>query len=223
MDETRVNWWMDDTSRWHQGYPPTGWRQSEDGRWHPPGGDDDPTEEMWQDPETGPAHRARGTGSPANAGWAGRPGWARLAVLASMAVLAVVVVIGAAALTDGGGGDDEDTATGDVTTTVAPSTSVATTPPQVSSSSGSGTPASDGSDPPAPPTTARATTTTNRPSTTAPATTSPPPTDPGVHLSAACAPEGATAITQDGVPVTCTTQKCHGAPFDNPRWRRTAC
>jgi hypothetical protein len=224
MDETRVNWWMDDTSRWHRGFPPTGWWQSEDGRWHPPGEDDEPTEEMWQVPQEGAAHRARGTGSTIIAGVRERA-WARLAVLASMAILAVVVVVGAAAITGRGGGD-QDAATGDVSTTVAPSTSVASAPtalPPGSASSGSGTPASGDSDPSAPPTTARATTTTTRPSTTAPPTTSPPPTTPSVRLSAACSPEGATAVSDDGIPVTCTTQKCHGAPFDSPRWRRTAC
>ena len=55
------------------------------------------------------------------------------------------------------------------------------------------------------------------------APTTPPPPGTGVRQGSACSPEGATAITQDGVPMTCTAQKCHGAPFDSPRWRRTAC
>ena len=36
-----------------------------------------------------------------------------------------------------------------------------------------------------------------------------------MHQGEPCSPEGATAVTSDGVPMTCTTQKCHGAPFDS--------
>jgi hypothetical protein len=219
MDETRVNWWMDDTSRWHRGYPPAGWRQAADLRWHPPRDDDEPTDEMEQTPPDGVPRHAQGTGSHASArGWRG-PRWALVAVLASVAALAVVV-IAVAAITDGSGRDDRVTATANVPTTLTPTTAPFTpTAPPGSSSSVAGDP----TDPPAPPTTARATTSTTSLPTSAPATTSPPPTDPPVQLSAPCSPEGATAVSADGVPLTCTTQKCHGAPFDSPRWRRTAC
>ena len=218
MDETHVNWWMDDTSRWHRGFPPIGWWQAEDGRWHPPGDDDELTEEVREVPHAGAAHLAGGWG------W---PRWARIAVLASVAIVAIVVVA-AAALTDGG--SDGETVTADVSTTVAPSTTAPVAiapgpaPSAVSPSTG------DDTDPPAPPTTQRASTTQGVPTTTTgpppdpgPAPTSPPPSNPAVHQGEACSPEGATAVSSDGVPLTCTTQKCHGAPFDSARWRRTAC
>jgi hypothetical protein len=215
MDETSVNWWMDHTSRWHRGFPPASWWQAEDGRWHPPGHDDDPTEEVREVPSAGGAHLADGWG------W---PLWARIAVLASVALVAIVVVA-AAAITDGGGDGDGETVTADVSTTIAPSTTApAPTPPGSVSSVGS-PPAGDGTDPPATPTTVRAPTTTTATTQAppGPAPTSPPPSDPGVHQGEPCSPEGATAVTSDGVPMTCTTQKCHGAPFDSARWRRTAC
>ncbi len=137
MDETRVNWWMDHTSRWHRGFPPAGWWQAEDGRWHPPGHDDDPTEEVREVPSAGGAHLADGWG------W---PRWARIAVLASVALVAIVVVA-AAAITDGGGDGDGETVTADVSTTVAPSTTApAPTPPGSVSSVGS-SPAGGDTDP----------------------------------------------------------------------------
>ena len=225
MDETRVNWWMDDTSRWHRGLPPAGWRQADDGRWHPLG-DDEPTEEMAQTPPAGAAHLAVDRSPDVAGGW-GWPRWARVAVLASVVLVAVVVIAGAA-MTGGGGEDDGAVVTGGSTTTTtagtsaAPATEPSATDPQAASGGPSTT---EGSDPPAPDTTEPVPTTTTVapevPPTPAP-TTSPPPA-PGARLGSPCSPEGATAITQDGVPMTCTAQKCHGAPFDSPRWRRTAC
>jgi hypothetical protein len=44
-----------------------------------------------------------------------------------------------------------------------------------------------------------------------------------VHPGALCSPEGATALSDEGVPLTCTTQKCHGTPFNQPRWRAATC
>jgi hypothetical protein len=221
MDETHVNWWMDDTSRWHRGFPPAGWWQAEDGRWHPPGDDDEPTEEMQEVPTGGAAHLAGPRSPTVVAGW-GWPPWARIAVLTSIAILAVVVVA-AAAITDSGGDGDGETVTADVSTTITPSTASTTSTgaPGSASSVASASPGDD-TDPSAPPTTARSTTSAP-PQTSAPTTTSPPPTDPGVRQGAPCSPEGATAVTQEGVPMTCTTQKCHGAPYDSARWRRTAC
>jgi hypothetical protein len=219
MDDIRVNWWMDDTSRWHRGFPPTGWWQAEDGRWHPPDHDDEPTQQVWEVPPDGGAHLADGWG------W---PRWARVAVLASVAIVAVVVVA-AAAITDGGGGNDQATVTAETTTSVTPSTSAASSA-STAAPPGSAPSEATTSNPPAPNTTARAapTTTAPPPRSTAPTTTSPPPTSPpptnaGIRQGVPCSPEGATAISQDGVPMTCTTQKCHGAPYDSARWRRTAC
>jgi hypothetical protein len=54
-----------------------------------------------------------------------------------------------------------------------------------------------------------------------PTTTAPPTTD--IHPGAPCSPEGAVAVTSDGMSLVCTTQKCHGAPFADPRWRRADC
>jgi serine/threonine-protein kinase len=210
MDETRVNWWMDAGSQWHRGFPPSGWWQAEDGRWHPPGDDEEPTGEMREIPQAGAAHLAAD-------GW-GWPRWARNAVLASVALIAIVVVA-TAAITDSGGDGDGATVTADSSTTVTPSTVAAPSPETAAPpSSVAGTSIGEGTDRPAPPTT-RATTTT----TAAPRTSSPTSPAAGVRQGAPCSPEGATAVSQDGVPMTCTPQKCHGAPYDSARWRRTAC
>jgi hypothetical protein len=222
MDETRVNWWMDASSHWHRGLPPEDWWQAEDGRWHPPG-DDDPTGEMRDGPPAGAAHFAGGARSPdPEAGW-GWPGWARAAVLASVALVAVVAVA-AAAITDGGGGDDEARTT---TTLAGGSTAGPTTEvPQTTSTVVAGA-SGEVVDPSAP--------TTDRSSTTRPTSTSisppisaaPAPTRPpssaGLRPGAPCSPVGATAVSDSGEPMTCTVEKCRGAPFDEPRWRRTTC
>jgi hypothetical protein len=75
--------------------------------------------------------------------------------------------------------------------------------------------------PPTPPPTARP------PATTAAPTTSPPATQPrpggNVTPGAFCSPAGATGTSADGVPMTCSTEKCHGTPHEQPRWRRTNC
>jgi hypothetical protein len=44
-----------------------------------------------------------------------------------------------------------------------------------------------------------------------------------VHPGAFCSPAGATGMSADGVPMTCSTAKCDGTPYDQPRWRRTNC
>ncbi len=226
MDERRVSWWMDAGSDWHRGFPPSGWWQAEDGRWHPPG-DDEPTVEMREGPSAVAAHLAGGPRSPTVVGGWGWPRWARIAVLASVALIAVGVV-GTAAITDGGGDDDQATVTASTTTTDTPDTSAGSptptnTPP--GSASVASPPTSDDTAPPAPPTTAQATTTTTAVSQAppTPAPTNPLPSDPGVRQGESCSPEGATAVSPEGVPMTCTTQKCHGAPFDSARWRRSAC
>ena len=54
-----------------------------------------------------------------------------------------------------------------------------------------------------------------------PTTTVPSVND--IHPGAPCSPEGAVAVTGDGMSLVCTTQKCHGAPFGDPRWRRAEC
>ncbi len=61
--------------------------------------------------------------------------------------------------------------------------------------------------------------------TTTPPVTTPPTTPPqlGVHSGAFCAPEGATGVETAGTPMTCSTQKCDGTPYDQARWRKTVC
>jgi hypothetical protein len=218
MSDSHVTWWMDASCRWHQGIPPPEWWQAPDGRWHPPA-PDDTTAETTLSPPVGGAHLAGG-GRRTNLwdtyrGW---PRWARLAGPVAAAIL-TIGVLGAAATEGFREGDPETTATEQATTSTEAET--ATTAPSVA------TPA------------ATATTTASVPSTTAlpspdptPTTipvpapahpTTPDPTNNDIHPGAPCSPEGATALSGDGVPLTCATQKCHGAPYSQPRWRRTAC
>jgi hypothetical protein len=221
MDETHANWWMDAGSQWHRGFAPPSWWQAEDGRWHPPG-DDDATGEMRDGPPTGAAHFAGGAHSPDPVGGWGWPGWARGAVLASVAVLAVVVV-GAAAITDGGRDDDQ---AGTTTTVVAGSAAPSTTGGRQTTSTSAAGSGRDVVDPSTPTSTQRTSTTTSTsvaPSTSAAPAPTRPPADAGVRPGGACSPAGTTAVSVDGTPLICTVEKCHGAPFDDPRWRRTTC
>ena len=218
-----VNWWMDASCRWHQGLPPPGWWQAHDGRWHPPA-PDDVTAEMTISPPVAGAHVARsGQRASLLETYRAWPRWARLAGPVAASFL-VVGGLGAAAAADLGRNDPEVVATDDPTTTTAPGT--AATPPNAAG---------------APPTaTTVATTTAAVPSGTGTAQPDPtettvavdpaagPPTTPGptnndVHQAAACSPEGATALSSDGTSLVCTTHKCHGAPFSEPRWRRADC
>jgi hypothetical protein len=211
-----AKWWMDAGSKWHQGLPPPGWCQAPDGRWHPPGSDDT-TDEMTVTSADGGAHLRAG-------GWRGSlwqtyrtwPQWARLA--APIAILVLTVGVLTAAATGGLLNDDEGTTAADL---AAPATTVA------SASGGTARSTTTPTD---------AATTASVPSTTAPAqgepvpTTAPEPpppttgtTDNDFHPGGRCSPEGATSVSSDGIPLTCTTQKCRGAPFPELRWRRTAC
>lgn len=93
-------------------------------------------------------------------------------------------------------------------------------------------------------TTEASTSTTAAPVATSPPTTSPPQTSPPqtsppqtsppqtappttqrqtVHPGAYCSPAGATGYSANGEPMTCSTQKCDGTPYDQPRWRKTNC
>jgi hypothetical protein len=38
-----------------------------------------------------------------------------------------------------------------------------------------------------------------------------------------CSPAGTTGTSADGVPMICSTEKCHGKPYKQPRWRRRSC
>ncbi len=224
MSDSHVNWWMDANSRWHQGRPPPDWRQGSNGRWYPPTSDD-PTAEVTISPPLGGVHLA-GDGRRRNRvetyrAW---PRWARIAAPLSVAILALGAV-GAAAAAGLREADPKTSADESAITTepeisaIAPETATAapnyTTP--VATTTTTAAPATTAPAQPDP-----------TPTTVAPVPTSPPPTSPSpsrgsVQPGALCSPEGATALSDDGVPMTCTTQKCHGAPFSQPRWRKATC
>jgi hypothetical protein len=228
MEETIGDWWMDAGSKWHRGRPLAGWWQADDGRWHAPDDyddydGDDPSGEIEFDPPAGAAHFAGGSPPPDPERGRGWPRWARRAVLASLAIV-VVAGVGAAAMIDG---DPEQNQAG-TTTTVVAGDAVPSSPgpqdPQTTSTVAASS-SSDSEDPSASPTTERApdTVSTIDRSPTSTPSTSPPPSNAAARPGAICSPEGATAVSAAGVPLTCTVEKCHGAPFDAPRWRRTAC
>jgi hypothetical protein len=228
MSDSHGNWWMDAGARWHQGYPPPDWWQADDGRWHPPAFDD-PTEETTIDPPAGGAHLARG-GRRTNVleAYRGWPRWAQLAGPVVGTILALGV-LGAAA-TEGLREDDADTTIGQITTTTEPGTSTSvdqatvapaapTTGATTTTASVSGTDAS--TQPELTPTTVASPPAPPPPTTPVPTTSA--PTNNDIHPGAPCSPEGSTAVSADGIPLTCTRQKCHGAPYSEPRWRRTTC
>jgi hypothetical protein len=70
--------------------------------------------------------------------------------------------------------------------------------------------------------------------TTAPPETTAPPPPPettttaassggSVHPGSYCSPAGAEGTSENGTPMTCSTESCDGKPYDQPRWRRTTC
>jgi serine/threonine-protein kinase len=139
-----------------------------------------------------------------------------------VASLLVVGLLGTAATQAPWSGDEEGAAADRATTAAQADT---TTAPPDGTDSTIGTisattapPAPDSTAPPGPEPTSTTVTPTTVPR---PPTTGPPADD--VHPGGPCSPVGATAITADGVPVVCTAEKCHGAPFSEPRWRRAAC
>ena len=234
-----AGWWQAEDGRWHPAdddrYPPghDGPTQDHDPtqEYDPLHGDDDPvhghdpTQEIGERPFPGAAHLAGGPRSAATEdGW-GWPPWARIAVLAAMVVIATLVV-GLAALTDDPD-DSGEAVTGTSTTlpldvTTAPTTAGSDGPRATSAAPGTEG-RDDGASAPSTSRPAPSATTASPQTPSAPATTTPPPSAGGIRPGAGCSPEGATALSQDGVPMTCTTHKCHGAPFETPRWRRTAC
>jgi len=164
-----------------------------------------------------------------------RPAWVLVSVLVALLVAAIGVV-GVMAQTD----DGIDGETGPMVDPAPPSSA----PPH------STTTATADGDPLAPAVTIAppvSTTTVPRPSTTVPrrpsttvprrpSTTVPPPDTTITPPSTApnpggpparegwrCSDVGATAVTSNGTPVTCSTTACDGDPYDQPRWRRTIC
>jgi hypothetical protein len=150
------------------------------------------------------------------------PRWARLAGPA-VALILVVGLLGAAATKGLREGARETTATSRVTTTTQAETP-ATSPNVVTPapSAGGSTPTSSVPRTTAPPQPAPTPTTAAADPAPGPPTTADPPTN-DIHPGAPCSPEGATAVMGDGTSVLCTTEKCHGAPFSQPRWRRASC
>ncbi len=224
MEETISDWWMDARTNWHRGRPLEGWWQAGDGRWHAPDDrdDDDPAGDIEGEPPAEAAHFAGGSPSP-DRERGDQPGWGRNAILASLAIVAIVVA-GAAAIV--GSGLDQNQS-GPTTTVVAGAAVPPSLGPEVpqTTSTVTATSSSGGVAQSASPTTERASETA---STVVPTSTSAPPTSGPPSIAAprpgaTCSPEGATALTAVGVPLTCTAEKCHGVPFDTPRWRRTTC
>jgi hypothetical protein len=225
VSDSQVSWWMDAHSRWHEGLPPPDWWQASDGRWHPPTWGD-PTEEERIGPVSDGRHLAGGGRwqHVVDAYWSW-PRWARIATPVS-AMLLALGAIGLVAFLGLRERDGDLTATGESTTSrpevTGPSSNAAAGGPAattttVSTDTTSTAPTSTAPLQPGP------TSTTIAPGTAPPPSTTPPQTNGGVQLRAFCSPEGATAVSNEGVPVTCTTQKCHGAPYDQPRWRQTTC
>ena len=222
MSGAHANWWMDATCRWHKGAPPPGWRQAPNGRWLPPS-PDDTTDELTTSPPVGGAHLAgRGRGADLWQVYRSWPRWARLTG-PIVAFLLVVGVLGMA--TTGSRGEDarEPTATSRVTTATQAETP-ATSPKVVTPAPSAGVSTTTSSAPrtTAPPQPAPPPTTVAAAPASGPPTSADPPTN-DIHPGAPCSPEGATAIMGDGTSMVCTTQKCHGAPFSQPRWRRATC
>jgi hypothetical protein len=224
MSDAHANWWMDASCRWHQGAPPPGWWQAQNGRWHPPS-PDDPTDELelTNGPRVGGAHLAA-SGQGANLWQIYRswPRWARLTA-PIVAFLLVVGALGAAATGSLREDGRETTATEGATTTTRAETP-ATSPNAVTPAPSAGGSTTTSSVPrtTAPPQAAPTPTTVTADPAPGPPTTADPPTD-DLHPGAPCSPEGATAVMGDGTSIVCTTQKCHGAPFSQPRWRRASC
>lgn len=222
MRGASANWWMDAGCRWHQGAPPPGWRQAQNGRWHPPS-PDDTTDELTTSPPVGGAHLASG-GRGANLWQIYRswPRWARVTgpIVASFLVVGALGAAATGGLRESGG--RETTATARVTTTTQADTATSSNaappgPTARSTTTASSLPGS--TTPPQPDPTPTTVAAIPEPP---PPTTSDQPTS-NIHRGASCSPEGATAFTGEGVSMVCTTQKCHGAPFSEPRWRPTSC
>jgi hypothetical protein len=162
-----------------------------------------------------------------------RPAWVLVGVLVALLV-AVVGVVAVMAQTD----DGTDAETGPTVDTAPPSIA-----PPNSTTTGTATTVEGGPLAPAvtvaPPVSRPSTTVPRRPSTTvsprpsttvpppdttiAPPSTAPNPGGPPVREGGRCSDVGATAVTSNGTPVTCSTTACDGDRYDEPRWRRTIC
>jgi hypothetical protein len=224
VSDSHLDWWMDAQSQWHQGEPPPDWWQASDGRWHAPTWED-ATEEASGAAPPGGRHLAGGGRwqHVVDAYW-GWPRWARIAtpVAAMFVVIAAIGLVAALGLRDG---DDGRIATDESTTTppesTAPSSDLAAAGPAGTTTTVSATTSTASTTTPQE---SEPTATTIAPPTpSTPPPTAPPEPDRGVQPRAPCSPEGATAVSDEGVPLICTIQKCRGAPYDQPRWREATC
>jgi len=231
MTDSHLDWWMDASCRWHQGRPPPGWWRAANGRWYPTGHADQ-TEQIEVGPPAGGAHFAGGgRGGPGETyrGWSPQ---ARLGALIAAALVALGAVGALAAATADDPDDDRSVAVRRhvSTTSTAPGS---TPPPSGATTAAARATPTDGPATVAEPSTTgpprqpdgTSTTVTADPETPPPTDppTGPPTSDTAERLRAPCSPEGATALAEDGVPMSCTRRKCHGAPYDQPRWRPTTC
>lgn len=220
MTDSHLGWWMDANCRWHPGRPPPGWRQAANSRWYPPDHEDQTEELEIGPPVGGGAHFAVGDGGGSGETDGTGQRWARLGALISVALVALAGVGALTALSADDPDDEESVAAADVSTT---STVPGSSRPQ---SAATATPPVTTAEPPTTdaPSQADGTSTTVSTDTGEPPPPSGPPTsEAAARTRAPCSPEGATAIAEGGVPVTCTREKCHGAPYDEPRWRPTTC
>jgi hypothetical protein len=157
-----------------------------------------------------------------------RPAWLLVGVLVALLV-AVVGVVGVMAQTHDGSDGEAGPTVGTAPPSSAPRSSTTTT---TAVESGPLVPTVTA----APPVTTPSTTVPREPSTTVPPgpsttvpppeTTAPPSTNPGgppIREGFRCSDVGATAVTSNGTPVTCSTTTCDGDNNPEPRWRRTNC
>jgi hypothetical protein len=159
--------------------------------------------------------------------------WVLVSVLVVLLVAAMGVV-GVMAQTD----DRIDGATGPSVDTAPPSSAPPNSTTTATATTGEGGPLAPAVTV-APPVSRSSTTVPRRPSTTvsprpsttvpppdttiAPPSTTPNPGGPPVREGGRCSDVGATAVTSNGTPVTCSTTACNGDSYDQPRWRRTIC
>ena len=239
--ESDADWWLSGDGRWHEGTPPPGWTLAADRRWYL---DEPPPSARgyaakWESTAGAPAivvvPAALGVldvpdvpDLPDDHDGAGR----RRRALATVALVALLVVAGVitAQLWPEGGGDETGPVVGPVSSTSAISTSTTGSPadatplaPAPTASTTPSTPRASASS--VPPTVS----TTEEP---APPPSGPPVTpDPGggppgqafVRQGSPCSEVGATGVTANGTPVTCTTTDCDGDTDDQARWWRTTC
>jgi hypothetical protein len=154
-----------------------------------------------------------------------RPAWVLVGVLVAVLVAVVGVVSVMAQTHDGSDGaagptgatTPPSTAPPSSTTTAVESGPLVTATPPVTTPS---TTVPRGPSTTVPPTPS---TTVPPPETTAPPSTAPNPGGPPIREGFRCSDVGATAVTSNGTPVTCSTTTCEGDSNPEPRWRRTTC